>query len=456
MSHQPALRSLGARFRSPRVAAAVLCLITLLMASRPALAGDQADELQQGNQYRLEPGVFVYGESSFVAPLAELFGEIYIGDGVFVAGNSILRAAPNNQIRIGSNSNIQDNVIVRALGDSIVIGDGTSITHHAVIRNSQIGANVYVGYYARVTDASIGDGAIVWHGARVEGVNIPANALVGAGQVVDSQAEADALPKVAQRSEEYIARRLESNRAFARGYIDLYENEGYDAVIGVGPNPETEVLPRSSKPNIPDDVELQEFVRVVGDVRVGRGSSIGQRTTIRADEGTPIIIGGNAEVDDRVTFHGIEDTDVRVGEGVTVDDDAVIHGPLTIGDNVMVGEHAVVFDATVGDNVKIGDEAIIATDPGSDAKINIPANSVVPAGAVITGPQDVKKLRRGSTAGSGAGDDGETDNVPSGLPSTGAGGMSTSSTAELGASRDPHTVPDYLVRGSLRLGSRSR
>ncbi len=435
--------------RSQRVASMMMSLLLVLMGSQPVLASNYEDDPQQEaeRRYRLEPGIFVYN-TSFVSPLVELFGEVYIGDGSFVAANSILRAAPTRQIVIGSGSNVQDNVIVRALEDSIEIGDDTTITHHAIVRNSQIGSRVYVGYRMTLMNAHVGDGAVIWHGARVEGVNIPRNAFVGAGQVITSQSQANALPKVPAEDKEYTNRRLQSNQSFAQGYTKLYQTEGYEAVIGVSLNPRTSVLPRTTEPRIAPSVELQEFVRIVGDVRVGRNSSIGQRTTIRADEGSPIIIGAGADIDDRVTFHGLEGTDVRISDNLKVDDDAVIHGPLVIGNNVTVGEGAVVFNATVGDNVKIGNHAIISTPPGEDSRIVIPANSEVPDGTVITGSGDLKKLRPHKS--------GAQDDMPGELPATGSGGLSTSSTAELGASRAPHTVPDYLVRGSLQLGSRSR
>ncbi len=433
MSERVAVTGARRSLHSPRVAGLMMSLLLVLMGAQPVLASNYESDPQQEaeRRYRLEPGTFVYG-TGFVAPLAELFGEIYVGDDIFVAANSILRAAPTRQIVVGAGSSVQDNVIIRALEDSIAIGDNSTITHHAIVRNSQIGSAVYLGYHATLTDARVGDGAVIWHGARVEGVNIPRNAFVGAGEVITSQSQANALPKVPAEDKEYTNRRLQSNQAFARGYINLYQTEGYEAVIGLSRNPKTPILPQTTEPRISPDVEMQEFVRIVGDVRVGRNSSIGQRTTIRADEGSPIVIGAGADIDDRVTFHGLEGTDVHIGDDLTVEDDAVIHGPLVIGNNVTVDEGAVVFNATVGDNVKIGNHAIISTPPGEDSRIVIPANSEVPDGTVITGPEDLKKLRPRKS--------GDRDDMPGDLPATGAGGLSTSRAAELGAIRAPYTV----------------
>ena len=49
--------------------------------------------------------------------------------------------------------------------------------------------------------------------------------------------------------------------------------------------------PESVEPRIGAGVRLGELVRIVGDVELGERSRVGQRTAIRADEGTPIIIG---------------------------------------------------------------------------------------------------------------------------------------------------------------------
>ena len=56
-----------------------------------------------------------------------------------------------------------------------------------------------------------------------------------------------------------------------------------------------------------------------------------QRSTIRADDGTPIVIGEGARIDDRVTLHALAGTDVRIVDNLTVGDDAVLHGPLQMG-----------------------------------------------------------------------------------------------------------------------------
>lgn len=273
----------------------------------------------------------VYG-SSYVAPLVEIFGDVRIGEHTFVASNTILRASPDNRLEIGSETNAQDNIVMCALGTSSTIGNETSIAHHAIIRDSDIGDFAFVGFNAEVVNSTVGDGAFIQHGARVEGVEIPGNAYVDVGQEITTQEQADDLPRAEPDTEEFRREVLEVNREFAEGYIELYDGgDGYEDVIEVGPNPETSFNPERVEPQIGEGTEIGEFVRIVGDVRVGENSQIEQRTAIRADEGSPIIIGARASIDDRVTFHALKGTDIRIGDDLTAADDVVLHGPWRWG-----------------------------------------------------------------------------------------------------------------------------
>lgn len=334
------------------------------------------------------------GDSSYKSPLVEVFGDVYIGDGTYVAPNTVLRAAPELRVELGDESNAQDNVLVRAREDSSSVGDRTSLAHHAIVRDSEIGDFAFLGLGAEVVNSRVGNDAFVSHGAYVQDVEIPAGAIVGVGDMVTTQAEADALPKADEATEEYRRSLLEVNSELAEGYIELFESEGgYNRLLDVGPGPETSFNPEAKEPEVGNNVTLEEFVRLTGDVRIGAGSRIGQRSAFRADEGTPIVVGVNAEIDDRVSAHSLRGTDLRVGDDVTIEDDVVIHGPLEIGDFVSIEDRAVVFRAVVGDNVQIGEDVLIvgpAADEDGELPLRIPDGTVIPEGSVITSPEDLQ------------------------------------------------------------------
>jgi len=361
---------------------------------RVEASGDQEATKQtgssEGSPQRVAEDRVVYG-TSFVNPLVEISGAVYIGQKSFVAGNTVLNADRGRSIEIGNQTNAQDNVSVKVLKRETTVDDETSLAHQAIVEDSEIGDFVFVGFNARVENSTLKDGAFVLHGARVENVTVPENALVGVGQVVDEQSEADALPTAEEGTEEFRREVLEVNKEFAEGYIELYREEGEEALTGIGPNPETSFNPKEIEPEVPKDLAVGRFVRIVGDVRIGENSEVGRRSAIRADEGGPIVIGENADIGKRVTFHALKGTELKVGERLTAGDDAVLHGPLEVGDNLRVGERGVVFRCNVGDDVTVGEGAIIAGPAGKGGvpELEIPDGTKIPDGAVIT---DQKEL----------------------------------------------------------------
>ena len=130
----------------------------------------QAGSAQSGGEltYIGREPMLVYG-TSYVGPLTEIFGDVSIGDKDFVASNMVLRAAPCNKVELGNESNVQDNVTVRALNDSVTVGERTSLTHHAFVRDSKVGDFVFLGYGSEIYDSEVGDGSYIYHGALIDG-----------------------------------------------------------------------------------------------------------------------------------------------------------------------------------------------------------------------------------------------------------------------------------------------
>jgi carbon dioxide concentrating mechanism protein CcmM len=149
----------------------------------------------------------------------------------------------------------------------------------------------------------------------------------------------------------------------------------------VSRSPRTEFNP-GRRPTIGGNFRREPFARIVGDVRLGNNVEVGRRTSIRADEGSPIVIGDDAAIEDRVTFHALRGTSISIGRGLDTDDNVVFHGPLVVGDALTIADDAILFRANVGSNVTVGDSAIIAGP--ADDPIELRDGVTVPAGAVIT------------------------------------------------------------------------
>jgi carbonic anhydrase/acetyltransferase-like protein (isoleucine patch superfamily) len=119
-------------------------------------------------------------ESVWIAPSAELYGRISIGEGSSVWPQTVIRAECQ-EVRVGHHSNLQDFVMIHVgYDDPTVIGDFCSITHRAVVHGASVEDDCLIGIGAVIMDrAVIGRGSIVAPGAVVtEGTVIPPGSIV--------------------------------------------------------------------------------------------------------------------------------------------------------------------------------------------------------------------------------------------------------------------------------------
>jgi gamma-carbonic anhydrase len=108
--------------------------------------------------------------SAFVAPTANVIGNVSISSGGSVWYSTVLRAdQAAHHITIGENSNVQDRSVLAAHGGSISIGNDVTIGHGALIEG-----NVRVG-----DQCLIGQGCILGADVTVEG-----GSIIAAGAVV--------------------------------------------------------------------------------------------------------------------------------------------------------------------------------------------------------------------------------------------------------------------------------
>jgi len=125
--------------------------------------------------YSLEDKKPIIGKNNYIAPNATLIGDIQLGENVSIWFGAVLRG-DMNKITIGNSTNIQDNCTVH--GDTpypVVVGEGVTVGHNAIIHGCTIGDNCLIGM-----------GAILLNGAV-----IPKNCLVGAGSVVGAHLKAE-------------------------------------------------------------------------------------------------------------------------------------------------------------------------------------------------------------------------------------------------------------------------
>jgi gamma-carbonic anhydrase len=137
-----------------------------------------AQVLQRLDQFLVANPVIASGV--YVAPNATLLGSVSIGSGSSVWFQSVIRA-DINEIRIGSETNIQDGSILHVADRyGLAIGNQVSCGHRAILHACTIHDRVLVGMSAVIMDGvEVGAGSIVGAGALLtKGTSVPPGSLV--------------------------------------------------------------------------------------------------------------------------------------------------------------------------------------------------------------------------------------------------------------------------------------
>ncbi|KAA1379719.1 gamma carbonic anhydrase family protein [Aeromicrobium fastidiosum] len=154
-------------------------------------------------------------DTAWIAPTAVLAGSVRIGEGASIWYGAVLRA-DNEPITIGARSNVQDNCAFHVdQGKPVVLGEGVSVGHGAVVHGATIGDHVLVGMSATIMNgAVIGDETLIAAGALVtEGMVVPPRSLVaGVPAKVRRELSDDEVAKLHHNAEIY-----EGHRELHRG-----------------------------------------------------------------------------------------------------------------------------------------------------------------------------------------------------------------------------------------------
>lgn len=117
---------------------------------------------------------------SWVAPSADLIGDVQLGHEVGVWFGAVIRA-DNTPIVLGDRTNIQEGAMLHSdPGVPLRVGNDCTIGHHAILHGCTIGDRVLIGMGAIVlNNAVIGDDCLVGAGALVtEGKTFPPGSLI--------------------------------------------------------------------------------------------------------------------------------------------------------------------------------------------------------------------------------------------------------------------------------------
>ena len=123
------------------------------------------------------------GSNCFLADNATIVGDVVIGDDCSFWFNSVVRGDVH-YIRIGTNVNVQDGVIIHCTYKiaPVSIGNNVSIAHNAVIHGCTLHNNILIGMGAIIMDhAEIKSNSIIAAGALVTKNTIVEEGSVYAG-----------------------------------------------------------------------------------------------------------------------------------------------------------------------------------------------------------------------------------------------------------------------------------
>jgi carbonic anhydrase/acetyltransferase-like protein (isoleucine patch superfamily) len=130
--------------------------------------------------------------------------------------------------------------------------------------------------------------------------------------------------------------------------------------------------PKPSRHRIDSSVFIAKTATVVGEVTIGKSSSVWFSAVVRGDI-APVVIGKETNVQDGAVLHVGHGFPCIVGNRVTIGHGAIVHG-ATVKDDAMVGIGAIVLNGAV-----IGEHSLVA------AGAVVTENTFIPPGSVVMG-----------------------------------------------------------------------
>lgn len=138
-------------------------------------------------------------------------------------------------------------------------------------------------------------------------------------------------------------------------------------------------LYKNTQPEIHSSVYIAPTAQIIGDVHIGKKSSVWFQVVIRGDMDR-ISIGERTNIQDLCVCHADENIPLAIGDGITIGHRCVIHG-CTIEDYCLIGMGAIVMNHAV-----VGRGSVVA------AGAVILENTIIPPYSLVTGlPAKIKK-----------------------------------------------------------------
>lgn len=132
-------------------------------------------------------------------------------------------------------------------------------------------------------------------------------------------------------------------------------------------------------PKLHPSVFIAPTAQIIGNVNIGKQSSVWFQTVIRGDL-DKISIGERTNIQDLCMCHADENIPLKIGNGITIGHRSIIHG-CTIEDECLIGMGAIIMNKAV-----IGKGSVIAA-----GAVVLEETIIPPYSLVIGSPGKVKK-----------------------------------------------------------------
>ncbi len=151
--------------------------------------------------------------SAYVDESAQLIGDVVLGEHASIWMNAVLRGDVHH-IRVGANSNIQDNSVLHGMRNQwpVIVGEWVTVGHSVILHGCMIEDRCLIGM-----------GSIILNGARVgSGSIVAAGTLIPEGTVVEPGSLWMGVPgkfrkKLGQQDQETILR-------YAKNYLEYKDS----------------------------------------------------------------------------------------------------------------------------------------------------------------------------------------------------------------------------------------
>lgn len=171
-----------------------------------------------------------FDDSVFVAPSADLIGDVTIDSESSIWFNTTIRGDVNH-IKIGGRTNIQDNTCIHVMNRTgpTNIGNEVTIGHSAMIHGCTIHDDVLIGIHATILDKVVVEPEVI----------VAAGSLVPPGKHLESGylymgTPAEQTRKLTDKEHASIGEHAENYVAYARTYLkkDTYDTNPFYDVEG--------------------------------------------------------------------------------------------------------------------------------------------------------------------------------------------------------------------------------